>query len=81
MLQNLLWVESVRYDEKAFAAPQNGVRRSRALNRDQCCVFWMHLYESEDTKMSISIETTGHTETHEEQAFTELREKLSGLLS
>jgi putative CRISPR-associated protein (TIGR02619 family) len=81
MLQNLPWVECIRYDEKAFAAPQNGVRRSRTLNRDQCYVFWMHLYESEDTKMAISIETTGHTEAHEEQAFTELRAKLSDLLS
>lgn len=81
MLQNLPWVEFVRYDEKAFSAPKNGVRRSRTLNRDQCYIFWIHLYESEDTKMAISIETTGHTEDHEEQAFTELRRKLSKLLS
>jgi putative CRISPR-associated protein (TIGR02619 family) len=81
MLQNLPWVEFVRFDERAFSAPKNGVWRSRDRSRDQCCVFWLHLYESEDTKIAISIETTGYTEAHEEQAFTELREKLSDLLS
>jgi putative CRISPR-associated protein (TIGR02619 family) len=81
MLQDLPWVEFVRFDQRAFSAPKNGVWRSRERSRDQCCVFWLYLYESQDTRMAVSIETTGHTEAHEEQAFAELREKLSELLS
>jgi putative CRISPR-associated protein (TIGR02619 family) len=81
MLQALPWVEFVRFDEQAFSAPQNGVRRSRNQTRDKCYQFWIHLYESEDTSMAISIDTTGHTEAHEDYAFAELRQKLSELLS
>ncbi len=81
MLQNLPWVEFVRFEERAFSAPKNGVWRSRDRSRDQCHVFWIHLYESEDTRMAISVETTGHTEAHEEQAFAELRQQLSDRLS
>ncbi len=81
MLQSIPWIEFVRFDEQAFSAPKNGVKRSRVRSLDKCHVFWLHLDESRDSRMAVSIETTGYTDEHEEQAFQELREKLGKVLS
>jgi len=81
MLQSLPWVEYVRFDESAFSAPKNGVKIARRGTKDGRHVFGLHLYESEDTKMSVSIETTGYTDEHAEQAAQELRQRLGRLIS
>ncbi|MGB3511169.1 MAG: putative CRISPR-associated protein [Microcoleaceae cyanobacterium] len=81
MLEDLLWVEYVRFDENAFSAPKNGVKAARRGTKDGRHVFWLHLYESEDTKMAVSIETTGYTDEQAEQAARELRKRLGRLIS
>lgn len=81
VLEELSWVEYVRFDENAFNAPKNGVKAAPRGTKDGSFIFWMHLYESEDTKMAISIETTGYTQEHGEEAAKVLRQKLSGIIS
>lgn len=81
MLEKLPWVEYVRYDANAFNAPKNNAKTASRGTTDGRRVFWIHLYESEDTKMAVSVETTGYTDEHEEQAARELREKLGRLIS
>ena len=81
MLKDLPWVEYVRFDENAFSSPKNGVKEARNKTRDDRNVFWLHLYESEDTRMAVSIETTGYTDEHAAQAAKELRERLGRLIS
>ncbi len=81
MLENLPWIEYVRYDKNARSAPKNSIKQANRGTSDGRYVFWMNLYESEDTKMFISIETTGYTREHAEQAATELRQKLGRLIS
>ncbi len=81
MLEELPWVEYVRFDENAFSAPKNGVKAAIRGTKDGSFIFWMHLYESEDTKMAISIETTGYTQEHGQAAAAVLREKLGRIIS
>lgn len=81
MLENLPWVEYVRFDKNAFSAPKNGVKAARRGTIDGRHIFLLHLYESEDTKMAVSIETTGYTDEHAEQAAQELRKRLGRLIS
>lgn len=76
ILVNLSWVNYVRFDEGAFTAPKNGIRKSpREKN-----VLWIHLYESKQAKMAISVDTTALTIEEQEQAALELRERLGRLL-
>lgn len=81
MLEDLPWVEYVRFDKNAFSAPKNGVKKALRGTDDGRHVFWIHLYEKEDTKMAVSVETTGFTEEHSQQAARELRERLGRLIS
>lgn len=81
MLEELPWVEFVRFEENAFSAPKNGVKAATRGTKDGSFIYWMHLYESEDTKMAISIETTGYTQEHGEAAAKVLREKLGRIIS
>jgi putative CRISPR-associated protein (TIGR02619 family) len=81
MLENLSWTEYVRFDDNAFSAPKNGVKSARSLTSDGRYVFWIHLYESEDTKMAVSVETTGYTQEHSEQMASALRQKLAKAIS
>lgn len=81
MLEDLPWVEYVRFNENAFNAPQNGTKAATRGTKDGRHIFWIHLYESENKKMAVSIETTGHTEEHAAQAAKELRERLGRLIS
>jgi putative CRISPR-associated protein (TIGR02619 family) len=77
MLQEIPWVDYVRFDKNAFAAPKNGVKAPTRKTPDARYVFWIHLHESEEKHMAVSVETTGHTPEHLEQAATELRKCLS----
>lgn len=76
ILQKIPWINYVRFDENAFTAPRNGVRKAqRGTN-----VLWVHLYESEKARMGISIDTTALTTEEQEQAALELRERLGRLI-
>ncbi len=76
ILQDLPWVDLVRFDSQAFAAPKNGVKGSpRALN-DGRKVLWLHLHDSDQEHIALAIETTGHTPEHLNAAAAELRQKL-----
>lgn len=76
ILQNLLWVDLVRFDSQAFAAPKNGVKESPRDLNDGRKVLWLHLHDSDQVHIAVAIETTGHTPEHSKAAATELREKL-----
>lgn len=77
MLQEIPWVDYVRFDKNAFAAPKNGVKASTRKTPDDRYVFWIHLDENKEKHMAVSVETTAHTPEHLEQAAAELRERLS----
>lgn len=76
ILQNLLWVDLVRFDSQAFAAPKNGVKESPRDLNDGRKVLWLHLHDSDQVRIAVAIETTGHTPEHSKAAANELREKL-----
>lgn len=80
MLVEIPWVDRVRYDEKAFGAPRNSVKASPRGTADGRHVFWIRLEDNEHSKMAVSVESTGYTQTHVEQAAAELRERLGRLL-
>lgn len=80
MLEDIPWVEYVRFDEQAFNAPKNGVKAATRGTPDKRHVFWIHLFESQEKRMAVSVETTGHTPEQLEQAAAELRERLGRLL-
>jgi putative CRISPR-associated protein (TIGR02619 family) len=80
LLQDIPWVDLVRYDSQAYAAPKNALKSSPRKTPDGRHVLWIHLHESEDTHMAVTVETTGHTPAHLEQAAAELRERLGRLL-
>ena len=72
MLEELPWIEYVRYDKNAFSSPKNYFNLAPRGTKDGRHIFYIHLYESEDTKIAVSVETTGETEEHVIQAKTEL---------
>jgi putative CRISPR-associated protein (TIGR02619 family) len=76
ILQNLLWIDLVRFDSHAFAAPKNGVKGSPRDLNDGRKVLWLHLHDSDQVHIAVAIETTGHTPEHLNAAANELREKL-----
>lgn len=76
-LEDLEWINLVRYNEEAFNAPMNGLRRSSHVTQDGQHIFYIHLYQSQDTKMAISVETTGHTNEHAQYTETILRRALN----
>ena len=76
ILQDLPWVDAVRFDKNAFSAPINGVKGALRDLDDGRKALWLHLYESEDSRMAVVIETTGHTPEHLQAAAAELRERL-----
>lgn len=79
LLTKISWIDSVYYDEKAYSAPENGVKKSRQKTEDGRYIIWMSLVEK-DKKMAIAIETTGRTPEHLEQATDELSQKLGRLV-
>jgi len=76
MLPSLPWVDSVRFDTQAFSAPKNGVKGSPRDLNDGRKVLWLHLHDSDELHIAVSIETTGHTSEHLNAAAKELRERL-----
>lgn len=76
ILQELHWVDLVRFDQQAFSAPKNGVKGSPRDLDDGRKVLWLHLHDSDQVHMAVAIETTGHTPEHLQSAATELRERL-----
>lgn len=76
ILQDLPWVDLVRFDYKAFYAAQNGVKGSPHDLEDGRKVLWLHLYENEQKRIAVAIETTGYTPEHLQAAAAELRERL-----
>jgi putative CRISPR-associated protein (TIGR02619 family) len=75
ILQDLPWVDLVRFDAQAFSAPKNGLKGAPRDLDDGRKVLWLHLYE-EKASIAVSIETTGHTPEHLQAAAAELRERL-----
>jgi putative CRISPR-associated protein (TIGR02619 family) len=80
LLRDLPWVDLVRYDSNAYAAPKNGVKAANRRTEDGRHILWVHLHESQDTHLAVRVETTGYTPDHLEQAAAELRERLGRLL-
>jgi hypothetical protein len=80
LLRDLPWVDLVRYDPNAYAAPKNGVKAANRKTEDGRHILWIHLHESQDTHLAVRVETTGYTPEHLEQAAAELRERLGRLL-
>ncbi len=76
LLRELPWVEHVRYDAHAVGAPRDGVKAAPRGTEDGRHVLWLHLYHSDEKRMVVSIETTGYTPEHKEQAAAILRERL-----
>jgi hypothetical protein len=75
MLPEIAWVEKVYYDERAYSAPENGVKSSKQKTEDGRYIIWMRLVEK-DKAMAVAIETTGRSPEQLEQAVNELSERL-----
>jgi hypothetical protein len=80
MLEELDWVEYVRFDKNAFNAPRNEVKIATRGTQDGRHIFWIHLAESSNSNMAVSVETTGHTEEHAQEAASILRTKSSKII-
>ena len=80
MLQSIPWVEYVRFDQQAFNAPKNGVKSATRGTPDGRHIFWIHLFESQEKRMAVSVETTGFNPEQMTHAAAELRERLGTLL-
>jgi putative CRISPR-associated protein (TIGR02619 family) len=80
LLATIPWVDNVYYEEKAFSAPKNGVKIATKGTTDGCHILWLHLYESDDSRLAVAIETTGYSPEHIGLSSTELRERLGRLL-
>jgi len=80
LLRDIPWVDLVRYDPHAYAAPKNSVKASNRKTEDGRHILWIHLHESQDTHLAVRVETTGYTPEHLELAASELRQRLGRLL-
>lgn len=80
LLQELPWVDAVRFDKNAFSAPHNGIKSARNKTEDGRYVLWLNLHDSDTSHMAVSIETTGHKPEHLSEAAAELRERLGRIL-
>lgn len=76
ILQDLPWVDLVRFDAQAFSAPKNGVKGAPRDLPDGRKALWLHLHENDQCHMAMVVETTGHTPEHLQAAAAELREKI-----
>jgi hypothetical protein len=79
MLTEIPWIDSVYYDERAYSAPENGVKKSRQKTEDGYNILWMRLIEK-DKKMAVAIATTGRTPEQLEQSVSELSQRLGQLI-
>jgi hypothetical protein len=78
MLTEIPWIDSVYYDERAYSAPENGVKKSRQKTEDGYNILWMRLVEKEK-QMAVAIETTGRTPEQLEESVSELSQRLGQL--
>ncbi|NJO19145.1 MAG: putative CRISPR-associated protein [Spirulinaceae cyanobacterium RM2_2_10] len=76
ILRDLAWVDLVRFDSQAFNAPKNNVKGSPRDLDDGRKALWLHLHDSDESHIAVTIETTGHTPEHLQAAAAELRERL-----
>ncbi len=79
ILQDLLWVDLVRFDKQAFSAPKNGVKGAPRDLPDGRKALWIHLHDSDQCHIAVIVETTGYTPEHMQSAAAELREKIGRL--
>jgi len=79
ILQDLPWVDLVRFDTQAFSAAKNSVKGSPRDLNDGRKVLWLHLHDSDQVHIAVAIETTGYTPEHLNSAATELRERLGSI--
>jgi len=79
LLKTLPWVELVYFDSQAFSAPKNGVKTAMRTNNNQQ-ILWLHLHDSEQAHLAASIVTTASNSEQLQEAATELRERLGGIL-
>ncbi len=78
-LMDIPWIDRVYYDERAYSAPENGVKGSPQKTDDGRHILWMRLIEK-DRKMAIAIESTGRNPEQLSQAAAELTERLGRLV-
>ena len=76
VLQKIYWIDYVRYDQNAYNAPLNGIKESPRANN----IIWIHLYQSEDKKIALSVETTANTPEQRGEAVRELTKRLGSIL-
>lgn len=76
ILPDIEWIDYVHFDQSAFAAPKNGVKKSPRSRS----ILWVHLYQDEDNKMALSVETTALSLEEQEQAALELRQRIGSYL-
>jgi len=76
ILPDIDWIDYVHFEQNAFAAPKNGVKKSPRSKS----ILWVHLYESEEKRMALSIDTTALTLEEQEQAALELRQRIGSYL-
>ncbi|MBR8831962.1 MAG: hypothetical protein N5P05_001728 [Chroococcopsis gigantea SAG 12.99] len=74
-LIDIPWIDRVYYDERAYSAPENGVKGSPQKTEDGRRILWVRLVEK-DKKMAVAIETTGRTPEQLSAAAGELTERL-----
>ncbi|MEB3121979.1 MAG: putative CRISPR-associated protein [Snowella sp.] len=79
MLTEIPWIDSVYYDERAYSAPENGVKSSRQKTEDGYNILWMRLVEKEK-QMAVAIQTTGRTPEQLEESVSELSQRLGQLI-
>jgi len=79
MLTEIPWIDSVYYDERAYSAPENGVKSSRQKTEDGRYILWLRLVEKEK-QMAVAIETTGRTPEQLEESASELSQRLGQLI-
>lgn len=78
MLAKIPWVERVYYDERAYSAPENGIKAARHKTEDGHHILWMRLVEKEKA-MAVAIETTGRSSEQLIASIDELTERLGRL--
>jgi putative CRISPR-associated protein (TIGR02619 family) len=78
MLIKIPWIERVYYDERAYSAPENGIKAARQKTEDGHHILWMRLVEK-DKAMAVAIETTGRSPEQLTASIDELTERLGRL--
>lgn len=59
--EDILWVDNVYFEKDAFNAPKNWFKVAPKRTLDGRYLFWIYLYENEDKKIAVAMETTVST--------------------